>query len=97
MKSLLLCATLLLLAMPGFASASSAERQIFDQLNQARQNAGLAALEWNELVAEAARAHAEALSQSKDLSHQYAGEPSLPERLAATGVRFTRAAENVAK
>src|SRR5262249_50090115 len=28
---------------------------------------------------------------------KYAGAPPLPERLAATGVRFTRAAENVAK
>ncbi len=79
------------------ASASSAERQIFDELNQERQKAGLPALEWNELVAEAARRHASVLSQNLELAHQYPGEPSLPERLGATGVRFTRAAENVAR
>jgi Cysteine-rich secretory protein family len=98
MRFFLFCATLLLAAaMPAFASASPAEKQIFDQVNQERQNAGLAALEWNDRVAEAARSHAEALSQNNELSHQYPGEPTLPERLAATGIRFTQAAENVAK
>ena len=84
-------------AVPASASASSAEKQIFDQLNQERQNAGLSALEWNDRVAEAARSHAEALSQNSELAHQYTGEPSLTARLAATGIRFTQAAENVAR
>src|SRR5262245_20505719 len=98
MKVLLFCAILLLFdAAPASASASSAERQIFDQLNQERQNAGLAVLEWNDRVAEAARSHAQALSQNRGLAHQYSGEPSLTERLAATGIRFTQAAENVAR
>jgi len=98
MKILLFCTTVLLFAAaPAFASASSAEKQIFDQLNQERQNAGLGALEWNERVADAARVHAAALSQNKELSHQFTGEPSLTERLGAAGIRFTRAAENVAK
>jgi cysteine-rich secretory family protein len=98
MKILFFCATVLLFGVASAAAAaSSAEKQIFDQLNQERQNAGMAALEWNELVAQAAREHAQALSQNKELAHQYAGEPSLQERLGATGVRFTRAAENVAR
>jgi len=41
--------------------------------------------------------HARELAQNQELSHQYPGEPSLPERLGAAGVRFTRAAENVAR
>jgi hypothetical protein len=104
MKSFLLSVAALILVSTSatataFAtvSATPAERQIFDQLNQERQKAGLPALEWNELVADAARRHASMLSQNLELGHQYPGEPSLPERLGATGVRFTRAAENVAR
>ncbi len=98
MKTLFLCATLLALLFPVVkAAASPAEKQIFDQLNQERQKAGLPALEWNDLVADAARRHAAMLSGNAELSHQYPGEPSLPERIGATGVRFTLAAENVAR
>jgi hypothetical protein len=101
MKLFLSCLTafLLALALPPNAtgSASAAEKQIFDQLNQERQKAGLPALEWNELVAEAARRHAALLAQNGELSHQFSNEPSLPERIGATSVRFTRAGENVAR
>ena len=76
---------------------SPAEKLVFDQLNQERQKAGLSALEWNELVAEAARHHAKMLAQNEELAHQYPGEAPLPERIGSTGVRFTRAAENVAR
>jgi len=78
-------------------SYSAAEKNIFEQLNQERVKAGLPALEWNDLAADAARRHARMLSENGELSHQYAGEPSLPERLGATGARFTNAAENVAR
>src|SRR5262249_29474267 len=74
-----------------------AEKQIFDQLNHERKDAGLPALEWNDLVAKAARRHAEVLVENQQLSHQYPGEAPLPERIGATGVRFTLAAENVAR
>lgn len=76
---------------------TSAEKQVFDQLNQERQKAGLPAFEWNELVAEAARQHAALLAQNGELSHQFPNEPSVPERLGATGVRFTSSAENIAR
>jgi uncharacterized protein YkwD len=75
----------------------AAEKEIFDQLNQARNEAGLPALTWNDQVAKAARRHTEALLENQQLSHQFPGEPSLPERIGATGVRFTLAAENVAR
>jgi hypothetical protein len=87
----------LALSPAAIAAASPAEKQIFDQLNQERQKAGLPALEWNELVAEAARRHAALLAQNGELSHQFPDEPSLPERIGATSVRFTRAGENVAR
>jgi uncharacterized protein YkwD len=98
-KTFACCAALLfLLAMAPLAraSASPAEKQIFDQLNQERQKAGLAALEWNELVAEAARAHSRALAERGTLSHQFSNEAPLQERVASRGVRFTVAAENLA-
>jgi uncharacterized protein YkwD len=75
----------------------AAEKEIFDQLNHERNEAGLPALEWNDLVAKAARRHTEALLENQQLSHQFPGEPPLPERIGATGVRFTLAAENVAR
>lgn len=99
MKLFLFFLTALALALPtnGMAAASPAEKQVFDQLNQERQKAGLTTLEWNELVAEAARGHARMLAENEELSHQYPGEPSLTERLGSAGVRFTRAGENVAR
>ena len=48
-------------------------------------------------MAEAARVHARLLAENTKLSHQFPGEPALLERLGATGVRFTLAAENVAR
>jgi cysteine-rich secretory family protein len=87
----------LMLPLAAMAAASPAEKQVFDQLNQERQKAGLPALEWNELAAEAARHHAALLAQNRELSHQYPDEPSLPERLGATGLRFTGSAENIAR
>jgi hypothetical protein len=98
---LALCSIAIFLFFFGAAGArpaySSAERQIFEELNQERQTAGLPALEWNELVAEAARSHSRLLAQNAELSHQFPGELLLPERLAATGARFTVSAENVAR
>lgn len=76
---------------------SKAEQRIFYLLNQERQLAGLAKLEWNEQAAQAARAHAILLADHGELSHQFPGELPLRERLASTAVRFTSAAENVAR
>lgn len=80
----------------GGSKPSNAEQRIFYLLNQERQLAGLAKLEWNEQAARAARAHATLLAEHGELSHQFAGERSLRERLASTTLRFTSAAENVA-
>jgi hypothetical protein len=90
-------AILLTSAGTATASSSSAEQQIFDQLNQERARSGLAPLVWNDLVAEAARKHSEALAENNALAHQFPGEQALPERVASVGVRFTVSAENVAR
>jgi uncharacterized protein YkwD len=78
-------------------STSLAEKRIFDELNHERASHGLAVLQWDEHAANAARVHARLLAESGKLSHQFPGEGTLPERLGATGVRFTVSAENLAQ
>lgn len=75
----------------------TAEQQIFEDLNHEREKSGLTVLEWNDQAAKAARNHAKVMVENGQLSHQFPGEPSLPERIGATGVRFTVSAENVAR
>jgi hypothetical protein len=41
-------------------------------------------------------AHSKLLADNRDLSHQFAGEPTLQERVGATRLRFNSVAENVA-
>ena len=77
--------------------SSPAEKRIFEELNHERASHGLSALQWNDHAANAARAHAQLLAENGKLSHQFPGEAALPERLGATGARFTVAAENVAR
>ncbi len=95
------CAAVFFLALAPatqpMAELSVAEKQIYDQLNHEREKTGLTALEWNDQAAKAARDHARALLENRRLSHQFPGEPSLAERIGATGVRFTLAAENLAR
>jgi hypothetical protein len=101
MKFALYCAVVFLLASapsPGAAqSMSPGEKRILEELNHERVKNGLDPLAWNEQAAAAARAHTRLLVESASLSHQFPGEASLPERLGATGARFTVAAENVAR
>jgi uncharacterized protein YkwD len=101
MKLLFHCAFIFLLtaahAAQGALSNSSAEKRIFEELNTERISQGLNALQWDDHAAAAARAHAQLLAENGKLSHQFPGESSLPERLGATGVRFTVSAENVAR
>jgi len=84
-------------AVQSSPSISSAEKLTFDELNHERASHGLAVLQWDEHAAGAARAHARLLAESGKLSHQFPGESTLPERLGATGARFTVSAENVAQ
>jgi hypothetical protein len=79
------------------AELSPAEKQVFEQLNQERAKSGVAPLEWNEHAAEAARSHTRLLVETGKLAHQFPGEATLPDRLGASGARFTLAAENVAR
>lgn len=101
MKLLFHCIFIFLLsaaqAVQSGPSISPAEKRVFDELNHERASHGLSVLQWDEHAASAARAHARLLAESGKLSHQFPEEATLPERLGATGVRFTISAENVAR
>jgi uncharacterized protein YkwD len=76
---------------------SDSEQILFDLANQARSQAGLPALKLDTGLSRAARIHALAMLSAHQLSHQFADEPSLPQRLAdATRIQLEREGENVA-
>ncbi len=76
---------------------SQAERQLLDLANQARAQAGAPRLTLDAGLCRAARTHAEAMFAARQLSHQFEGEPSLPQRLAAaTHTQLDQEGENVA-
>ncbi len=80
-----------------FPFGSEPERKLFDLANQARIEAGLAPLQADEGLTQAARAHAAAMAAQQQLSHQLSGEPALPQRLAANSkLHLDVAGENVA-
>jgi uncharacterized protein YkwD len=59
---------------------SQAEQQLLQLANEARKRAGAPALHLDEGLTTAARTHAEVMAQQGQLSHQFDGEPSLPNR-----------------
>jgi uncharacterized protein YkwD len=76
---------------------SEAEQMLLELANQARAQAGAPRLALDAGLCRAARAHAEAMFAARKLSHQFVGEPSLPQRLAAaTHTQLDQEGENVA-
>jgi uncharacterized protein YkwD len=84
------------ISIPAHAGPSQREQQLFDLVNREREKAGMARLEWNDRLAQAALAHSRLQAENRDLSHQFSGEPILQERVGATTLRFNSVAENVA-
>jgi uncharacterized protein YkwD len=74
----------------------AAEQQLFQLVNQERAKTGAPALKWDERLQQAAREHSALMAQKQQLSHQFPGEPTMHNRLAATGIRLDNDAENVA-
>lgn len=91
--------TLLLGLVVGGLSAQTRhtadEQYLFDAVGTARSSAGLTALSWNDSLSHAAADHAERMRKEDSLSHQFEEEADLPERVAATGLRFSFISENV--
>ena len=74
-----------------------AEQQLLDLANQDRVRAGAPRLTLDSGLSKAARAHAEAMFAARQLSHQFQGEPSLPQRLAVVAhTPLDQEGENVA-
>ena len=75
---------------------AEAERELLNLANQARAQAGIAPLQMDAGLTQAARAHAAVMAAQQQLSHQFTGEPSLAERLAANcTLHLDQAGENV--
>src|SRR5215467_5288891 len=96
MKPILAGLFLILLGVAAPAQ-SPLEKQLLDLVNKERAKEKLGKLEWNDKLAEAALDHSKQMDEHQDLSHQFAGEPKLQERVGATGLRFNSVAENVAE
>jgi uncharacterized protein YkwD len=73
------------------------EQRLLVLANQSRQQAGAPPLTVDAGLSQAARIHAQAMVQARRLSHQFDGEPSLPQRLAAaTRLQLQQEGENIA-
>ncbi len=74
-----------------------AEHQLLDLANRARAQVGLSPLREDEGLKTAARVHAVLMAQQRQLSHQFAGEEALPQRLAEdSDLHLDHSGENVA-
>lgn len=74
----------------------SAAQQLFQLTNQEREKNGLQPLAWDDRLAKAAVEHAQLMVEQGALSHQFSGEASVRDRIAATNLHFDRSGENVA-
>jgi uncharacterized protein YkwD len=73
------------------------EQRLLELANQSRRQAGAPRLVLDAGLTAAARAHAQAMLDAHELTHQFAGEPALLLRLAAAStLQPDQAAENVA-
>ncbi len=77
--------------------AGAPETQLLEAANRDRAAAGLPPLQWDMALAASARQHAQRMAQANTLSHQFAGELPLQQRVTQAGARFSLIAENVAE
>jgi len=83
--------------IPYLESELQVEQDLLQLANQSRLRAGVAPLSLDSGLSQAARIHAQAMLEARQLSHQFAGEPGLPQRLAGTTkLQLDQAGENVA-
>jgi uncharacterized protein YkwD len=80
-----------------FNYEAPAENELLQLANSARHQAGVPPLTLDAGLSQAARIHAQAMLEAHQLSHQFSGEASLPQRLAATTeLQLDQEGENVA-
>jgi len=84
-------------AIAGTSEGDMAAAELLQLTNQARAQAGAPALQMDDGLAHAARLHAERMVSAGRIAHDFLGEPSLPQRLAASSsLHLDRAGENLA-
>ncbi|HET7767671.1 MAG TPA: CAP domain-containing protein [Chloroflexota bacterium] len=74
---------------------SALELQVLALVNGARVSRGLPPLEWDQTMADVARAHAADMARRGVVSHQGADGTSPNERLRRAGVQFRFGSENI--
>lgn len=72
-----------------------AANAVFNQINAARIQAGLPALQWSNMLVNSSHKHNLAMIAGNQLSHQLPNEPQLGTRISQAGVNWTFAAENI--
>jgi uncharacterized protein YkwD len=76
---------------------ADAERHLLDLANADRARAGLAPLKMDDGLVRAARAHAVEMATQEEISHQFADESALTQRISAhSDLHLDREGENVA-
>lgn len=83
-------------AQQGAPNMRAEAEQIVALANQARAQAGVDSLHWDNALAAAALAHCQRMVQEGPISHRYNGEADLTERAARAGAHFSVIEENVA-
>ena len=83
-------------AFPQTASDSQDSQQLLSLINQERAKAGVAPLEMNGRLTEAARKHAQLMAEAETMQHQFDGEQPLALRLSDENVRSDHDGENIA-
>jgi Cysteine-rich secretory protein family len=76
--------------------AQGAAQQLVTLANQARAEAGVGALKWDEGLAAAARDHTLRMAAEGPIAHRYGGEDDLSTRAGKSGAGFDLIEENVA-
>jgi hypothetical protein len=71
------------------------EQLLFEDVNRERAARDLPLLRWDPSLAKAAHAHAERMTEERQISHQYPGELSLEARTIGAGARYRTVAENI--
>jgi uncharacterized protein YkwD len=76
---------------------TAAEAALLESVNRSRKQAGVAPVRIEESLRQAARLHARRMVATRQLEHQFPGEPSLLQRIAdVSSLPLDRAGENIA-
>jgi uncharacterized protein YkwD len=79
----------------GTSGETPAANAVLTQINAARAQAGLPALQWSNLLLNSAHQHNLAMAAANQLSHQLPNESDLGARVSQAGVTWTLVAENI--